>query len=49
MYYHEHEVSMKCEALKVAATSLLTHDNLIYNPVLKKVKDTIDLSYDMRG
>ena len=34
--YHEHKVFMECKALKEAKTSLSTHDNLLYNPVLKK-------------
>ena len=38
IYYHEHEVSIDCRALKEAATSLSTRDNLQYNPVLKKLK-----------
>ena len=34
IYYHEHKVSMECKALKEAATSVSTHNNLLYNPVL---------------
>ena len=29
IYDHEHEVFMECEALKEAANSLATHDNLL--------------------
>ena len=38
IYYHEHEVSMECEALKEVATSLSTQNNLPYNPVYKQLK-----------
>ena len=30
IYDHEHEVIMDCEALKEAATSLATHENLLF-------------------
>ena len=36
MNNHEHKVFKECKAPKEAATSLSTHDNLLYNPVLKK-------------
>ena len=38
IYNHDNKVFMECKALKEAATSLSTHDNLLYNPVFKKLK-----------
>ena len=38
IYDHEHKVFKECKALKEAVTSLSTYDNLLYNPVLKKLK-----------
>ena len=38
IYDHQHKVFMEVEAFKEAATSLSTHDNLLYNPVSKTLK-----------
>ena len=34
MIVREHQVCIECKALKEAATSVSTHNNLLYNPVL---------------
>ena len=38
VHNHEHIVFKECKALKKAATSISTHDNLLFNPVLTKIK-----------